>query len=247
MSWLFGKGNDKTPSTLPIEKDISNQLDDLLQDSPASRDKITVLENQLAATANSLKRLVKISKQYQHLGNMFKDIALDFGNELLDFNFEGLPVAGSGVQLPAMAKCIGQTILDINDYQSMLMVQMGNVFIQPLEQFINGELKQTKPLTKKYNRLRKQYDQSISKFSHIKKTDLEKIPEAEHELLYYRNEYQHSSLEYVASLGRLEAESKLQVMERACAFLYSEKAYFSQGSLLLSVLMVSLLILVDRY
>lgn len=226
MSWLFRNNQPKIVNEDPIIADISNQIEDLLQDSPTSRQKIASLENRLNASILGLRKLVKISKQYQAIGNSFKEIATVFGNELLAFNFEGLP---TNEQLPQMAQCIGQTIIDINDYQNMLMVQMGNVFTQPLEQFLQGELKTTKDQTKQYHKLRNKYDQSISKFSHIKKTDLEKIPEAEHELMYYRNEYQKLSLEYVNFLSRLESESKLQVMERSCAFLYSEKAYFCQG------------------
>lgn len=233
MSWLFGKRDvedEKGVPSVSIEKDISIQLDDLLEDSPASRKKIDTLENDLVNTIQGLKRLVKISKQFQTIGNAFKDISVTFGQELLNFNYSGLPVVSDNTTpLSDIAKSIGQSIIDVNDYQSMLMVQMGNVFTQPLEQFLLGELKDSKDQMKQYHRLRGKYDQAISKFSHIKKTDLEKIPEAEHELLLYRNEYQHTSLEYVSTLGRLEAESKLQVMERACAFLYSEKAFFNQG------------------
>ena len=237
MSWLFGRKNtassEKTQESPgnSIEDDISKQLDNLLEDSPASRAKIQTLESDLVGTTQSLKRLIKISKQYQALGNAFKEVAIQFGQELLDFNYEGLPaISDSSSPLSSIAKGIGQAIIDVNDYQSMLMVQMGNVFTQPLEQFLEGELKESKDQIKQYHRLRGRYDQSISKFSHIKKNDLEKIPEAEHELMLNRNEYQHASLQFVATLGRLEAESKLQVMERACAFLYSEKAFFSQGT-----------------
>ena len=142
------------------------------------------------------------------------------------FDYEGLP---GDAALPSLAKSLGQTILDINDYQSMLMVQMGNVFIQPLQQFASGDLLESKELAKKYHRSRQRYDSSVIKFGQTRKNDFDRIPEAEAELMLSRRAYQEKSLEMVSMMARLEAESKLQVIERAAAFLYSEKAFFSQG------------------
>ena len=118
----------------------------------------------------------------------------------------------------------------------MLMVQMANVFTQPLEQFLSTDMKESKKLFKNDARARGRYDQSVTKFYHIKKTDLDKIPEAEHELLQHRNDYKQSSLEYISTLNRLENSCKIQVVSRACAFLYSEKAFFSQGLSLITKL-----------
>lgn len=203
------------------------QLETLLEDSPASRTSVDELERRLQLTTQSMKELVAVSQAFQTAGNKFRDMALAFGRQLQQFDYSGLP--GESQNMPALASSLGQTLVDINDYQSMLMVQMGNVFIQPLHQFLRTELAASRDLAKTFRRAQTRYDQSISRFSHIRKNDLDKIPEAEAELLAARRDYQSLTLEVVSTFGYLESQSKLQVMEKAAAFLYSEKAFFSQG------------------
>ena len=75
---------------LPKEWDLTQQIDDLLQDSPKARDKLAKMESKLENTGKILRKLVKLSKQFQETGNAFRDISLQLGNELFNFNFENL-------------------------------------------------------------------------------------------------------------------------------------------------------------
>lgn len=243
MSWLFGgRGDNKRPTPPPSPESnqpapqlspaedtarVAQQLEILLEDSPASRNSVDELERRLQLTTQSMKELVAVSQAFQTAGNKFRDMALAFGKQLQQFDYSGLP--GDSQNIPSLASSLGQTLVDINDYQSMLMVQMGNVFIQPLHQFLHSELAASRDLAKTFRRAQTRYDQSISRFSHIRKNDFDKIPEAEAELLAARRDYQSLTLEVVSTFGHLEAQSKLQVMEKSAAFLYSEKAFFSQG------------------
>ena len=61
--------------------------------------------------------------------------------------------------------------------QFFKMVQMANVFSQPLEQFLREDIKQLKEETKLHQRLRTKYDQTLARYSHVKKAEIEKIQE----------------------------------------------------------------------
>ena len=90
MSELSLSNDEEVLTTLPREWDLTQQIEDLLQDSPKARDKLAKMESKLETTGNILKKLVKLSKQFQEAGNAFRDVSLQFGNELLNFNFGNL-------------------------------------------------------------------------------------------------------------------------------------------------------------
>ena len=204
---------------------------ELLEDSPLARDKLRQLELQCEKTTMKLKKVIALSKQYQQIGNQFKDISAQFGYELMNWEYSDLPnneLSNQSIQLNI--KQLGQSILELNDYQGMLLLQMGNVFTQPIEQFLQEQLKSLKDSRLAHYTTRNKYDNSLSKNSQIKKGEVNiKTNEIENELINDRVHYQVSSFEYLFKLKEIQFSTKVEYIERACSFLYAEKAYFTQG------------------
>lgn len=133
-------------------------------------------------------------------------------------------------KIQSLAKVLGQALIKINAYHGVLVNQMNNLFTKPLEQYLEKELKESKDLSKQHGRVRLKYDQSIQKYSEVRKDlPIEKYLDIENEFLIVRNEYQQSSLYFFSKLNHLLATSKLQVIERACSFLSSEKDFLNKG------------------
>lgn len=206
----------------------STILEEALEDSPMTRERLKQGEQQLENLTSSLRRIVKLAKQYHAAGTAFREISQAFGQELFHFDFGEIPTI-LGEQLKNYAKSIGETVININNFHTMFIFHLQNVFTQPMEQFLKEDIKESKEFCKQHARTRTKYDQALSKFSHIKKTDVEKIPEAEHELFYIRKEFQQSCLEHASKLNRIQTLSKIQLMERSCAFLHAERDFFNLG------------------
>ena len=204
------------------------ELEDILEDSPMTRESFRIREQELESIGGNIRKLIKLSKQFQAAGDAFRTISDTFGQELMRFDFSDLP-SDLEQSFEQSAASLGETVINVGEYHSMFMVQLGSVFTDPLDKFLKTEVKEAKEIFKQHSRLRSKYDQSISKFSHVKKTEIEKIPEAEHELYYVRKEFQHSSLDYASKLRRVQTLSKIQLMECACAFITNQRAYFHQG------------------
>ena len=210
-------------------KKNQRELDDILEDSPMTRERFRQHEIELDNISATLRKVIKLSKQFKAAGDAFREISDAFGQELQQFDFSDLP-SDLEQNFATAASSLGQAVLDVGDYQSMFMVQLGTLFTQPLERFLKEDIKNAREQCKHHARIRTKYEQNITKFSHVKKTDVDKIPEAENELHYVRRDFQLSSLEYASKLRRVRTLAKINLMKRACAFLYSEKAYFNQGN-----------------
>ena|SRR3990167_1988703 len=210
-----------------LEK-ASGIFQQVLEDSPMTRELLKQSELQLENISIALKRIVKLSKQYQAAANIFRETATQFGQELLNFDYSDIPSV-IGDQLKDNAKILGGSIISVMDYQTRLINQFATGFTQPMENYIKTEIKDAKETCKQQARLRIKYDAALSKYSHIKKTEVEKIPEAEHELFYIRKEFQQASLDYSSKLHKTETISKIQLLERSCSILNSEKDFVSNG------------------
>ena len=226
--------SDSIPTTIDISmhKDSlqknKEELEDILEDSPMTREQFRQREVQLENVSTTIRKLLKLSKSLALAGETFQNLVIQFGQELQKFDFSDLP-SDLQSKFAASAHCLGETVVNIGDYQSIFMNAIKEVFSEPLDRFLREDMKTSKESFKQHARIRTKYDQAISKFSHIKKTETEKIPEAEHELYYIRKEFQNSALDYASKLRRIQTLSKIQVLEAACAFVVSEKAFFCRG------------------
>ena len=124
---------------------------------------------------------------------------------------------------------ISRSFVEVTEFQGTLLKQMTTIFTTPMEQFVKKDFRELKEISKNHKIIKIRYDNAISKNSHIKKNETEKVHEIESELSFFRKEFQQSSLSYLSKMKELKATTPLEFLERAAAFLYAEKAYFQHG------------------
>jgi hypothetical protein len=79
-------------------------------------------------------------------------------------------------------------------------------------------------------KIRQRFDSVTSKHAHTKKSETERLAELEVELQHAKQQYQLSALETIAKLKDSQVLANTEFLERTCAFLYAQKAFFHQGS-----------------
>jgi len=82
---------------------------------------------------------------------------------------------------------------------------------------------------KVHSKIRQRYDAASAKLAHTKRSETERLAELESELQSAKQQYQLSAIETVSKLKDSQVLASTEFLERTCAFLYAQKAYFHQG------------------
>jgi len=80
-----------------------------------------------------------------------------------------------------------------------------------------------------HSKIRQRYDAASAKLAHTKRSETERLAELESELQSAKQQYQLSAIETVSKLKDSQVLASTEFLERTCAFLYAQKAYFHQG------------------
>ena len=149
--------------------------------------------------------------------------------EELNNNFVDEETIEKHAQFISAVKSIGETFVEINEYQGTLLKQLSSIFTVPMEEFVKKDFRELKDISKNRKLIKLKYDNAIAKYSHIKKNEIEKVAEGEAELLSCRKEFQQSSLFYLSKMKELKSITPIEFLERSTAYLFAEKAYFQHG------------------
>eukprot|EP01096_Ripella_sp_DP13-Kostka_P009116 TRINITY_DN3455_c0_g1_i1.p1 TRINITY_DN3455_c0_g1~~TRINITY_DN3455_c0_g1_i1.p1 ORF type:complete len:883 (+),score=333.27 TRINITY_DN3455_c0_g1_i1:52-2700(+) len=212
-----------------VEPPPQMNLDELMEDSPIVREKIRLMEQKVEDVGLALKKVLKMSKTFQQSGTSYRDANASFVSEMSKSDIKNLSNSGDDALIEKLFFRIMGAMNDLNEYQSMLMMQLESVFIQPLESMLKQEIKEVKEESKNYQRSKSKYDQTLSKHSHIKRPEAEKIQEVEQDLSVVKRQYQEASIRFSHKLLQSHSNTRVETIERLCAFFVAQKAFFHQA------------------
>eukprot|EP01104_Vermistella_antarctica_P019150 TRINITY_DN7369_c0_g1_i1.p1 TRINITY_DN7369_c0_g1~~TRINITY_DN7369_c0_g1_i1.p1 ORF type:complete len:480 (-),score=158.59 TRINITY_DN7369_c0_g1_i1:8-1447(-) len=223
-------GTSASPaSEVSSERNVCEiDLEDVVLDSPATREKMRFLQWKADNLAKSIRHLIKVSRQIQSDGealtgsyNLFSDALHDLASNASADHHNMLEIG---------LRKFGDAVFELNEFRNVLMMQVDSVFTNPMQEFLEKDLKETKEQSKKLDRLRSQYDNMATKVAGIR--DDSKLVPAFRELEYLRRQYEMTSLEYVFNLNNVQSKKSIVFLERVCAMMFAELARYHQAYVL---------------
>ncbi|XP_042614098.1 rho GTPase-activating protein 10-like [Cyprinus carpio] len=201
-------------------------------DSPAFREKIKAHEAELDKTGRFIKELYKDGK---NLINATKQLSLaqkKFAQCLGEFKFEYIGDAKTDDE-----KCIDESLQEfssflrnLEDQRDLMMRNITETLMKPLEQFRKEHLGSAKTARKTYEKETEKYYSSLEKLLNMSAKKKEpQLQEADMSVQVTRQQFQESSLEYVCKLQEIQERKKFECVEPMLAFFQTVFTFYHQG------------------
>ncbi|XP_022540166.2 rho GTPase-activating protein 10 isoform X1 [Astyanax mexicanus] len=201
-------------------------------DSPSFRDKIRAHEAELDKTNRFIKELYKDGK---NLINATKQLSLaqrKFAQCLGEFQFEYIGDAKTDDE-----KCIDDSLQEfsaflrnLEDQRELMMRNITETLMKPLEKFRKEQLGSAKAERKKYEKETEKYYTSLEKLLNMSAKKKEpQLQEADMTVEGMRHHFQEESLEYVCKLQEIQERKKFECVEPMLAFFQTVFTFYHQG------------------
>ncbi|XP_056313693.1 rho GTPase-activating protein 10 [Danio aesculapii] len=201
-------------------------------DSPAFRDKIKAHEAELEKTGRFIKELYKDGK---NLINATKQLSLaqkKFAQCLGEFKFEYIGDAKTDDE-----KCIDESLQEfssflrnLEDQRDLMMRNITETLMKPLENFRKEHLGSAKAERKKYEKETEKYYSSLEKLLNMSAKKKEpQLQEADVSVEVMRQHFQETSLEYICKLQEIQERKKFECVEPMLAFFQTVFTFYHQG------------------
>uniref|UniRef100_A0AAR2L6U9 Rho GTPase activating protein 10 n=1 Tax=Pygocentrus nattereri TaxID=42514 RepID=A0AAR2L6U9_PYGNA len=201
-------------------------------DSPSFREKIKAHEAELDKTNRFIKELYKDGK---NLINATKQLSLaqrKFAQCLGEFQFEYIGDAKTDDE-----KCIDESLQEfsaflrnLEDQRELMMRNITETLMKPLEKFRKEQLGSAKAERKKYEKETEKYYTSLEKLLNMSAKKKEpQLQEADGAVEAMRQHFQEESLEYVCKLQEIQERKKFECVEPMLAFFQTVFTFYHQG------------------
>ncbi|XP_036430809.1 rho GTPase-activating protein 10 isoform X3 [Colossoma macropomum] len=201
-------------------------------DSPGFREKIKAHEAELDKTNRFIKELYKDGK---NLINATKQLSLaqrKFAQCLGEFQFEYIGDAKTDDE-----KCIDESLQEfssflrnLEDQRELMMRNITETLMKPLEKFRKEQLGSAKAERKKYEKETEKYYTSLEKLLNMSAKKKEpQLQEADGTVEVMRQHFQEESLEYVCKLQEIQERKKFECVEPMLAFFQTVFTFYHQG------------------
>ncbi|XP_018611737.1 rho GTPase-activating protein 10-like isoform X2 [Scleropages formosus] len=201
-------------------------------DSPSFRERVRAHEAELEKTSRFIKELLKDGK---NLISATKQLGLAqrrFAECLGEFQFEYIGDAKTDDE-----KCIDESLQEfsaflknLEDQRELMMRNITETLLKPLEKFRKEQLGLAKEERKKYEKETEKYYSALEKLLTMsaKKKD-QQLQEADVQVEGLRERFQEESLEYVCKLQEIQERKKFECVEPMLAFFQTVFTFYHQG------------------
>ncbi|XP_051561529.1 rho GTPase-activating protein 10-like isoform X1 [Myxocyprinus asiaticus] len=201
-------------------------------DSPAFREKIKAHEAELDKTSRFIKELYKDGKNLINAIKQLSSAQRKFAQCLGEFKFEYIGDAKTDDE-----KCIDESLQEfssflrnLEDQRELMMRNITETLMKPLEQFRKEQLGSAKAERKRYEKETEKYYSSLEKVLNISAKKKEpQLQEADVSVEVMRHHFQESSLEYVCKLQEIQERKKFECVEPMLAFFQTVFTFYHQG------------------
>uniref|UniRef100_A0AAY3ZZ14 Rho GTPase-activating protein 10 n=1 Tax=Denticeps clupeoides TaxID=299321 RepID=A0AAY3ZZ14_9TELE len=201
-------------------------------DSPSFREKVKAHEAELDKTNRFIKELYKDGK---NLINATKQLAMaqrKFAQCLGEFQFEYIGDAKTDDE-----RCIDESLQEfssflrnLEDQRELMMRNITETLMKPLEKFRKEQLGSAKAERKKYEKETEKYYSSLEKLLNMSSKKKEpQLQEADGQVETNRQHFQELSLEYVCKLQEIQERKKFECVEPMLAFFQTVFTFYHQG------------------
>ncbi|KAM6972805.1 rho GTPase-activating protein 10 isoform 2-T2 [Aplochiton taeniatus] len=201
-------------------------------DSPTFRDKIKAHEAELDKTNRFIKELYKDGKNLINATKQLGAAQRKFAQSLGEFQFEYIGDAKTDDE-----KCIDESLQEfssflknLEDQRELMMKNITETLMKPLEKFRKEQLGSAKAERKKYEKETEKYYSSLEKLLNLSAKKKEpQLQEADGQVETMRQHFQEESVDYVCKLQDIQERKKFECVEPMLAFFQTVFTFYHQG------------------
>ena len=203
--------------------------DDPLADSPALREKIKSLSEDVDHYSNMLKRMVKSSKKLQSSAQSYAADLREFSHNIHGFLEKGHAIEEDDVYKQSMHRFSG-ILTDIDTLLQMQGAQFERDFTTPIDAMVRNHLASLKELFKRHDKVKSSYDSCLHRWSHLKAKDVAKIEECRQDLAALAKQHQQTTLELATAINKFQSHKTITVLDRFVRMMFTHVLYFRHGN-----------------
>lgn len=195
------------------------------EDTPNFRKQVNDHEDAVVALETTVKSLLKLSKASVEL-------AADYGSKQLQMADELIAVVqsqrGHDFVVTQAIETFARAIQDLERSRSMMNTQITQMFIEPMETFLNQEVVPVKEAKKSFQKASDDADIALYRYMSKRTRDMS-IPEASKDVADARKKLQTEYVEYCIKLNELHARERFEFTEHLVTYMYTLSSFHHRG------------------
>ncbi|GJJ72206.1 Arf-GAP with coiled-coil, ANK repeat and PH domain-containing protein [Entomortierella parvispora] len=195
------------------------------EDTPNFRKQVSEHEDAVVALETTVKSLLKLSKASVEL-------AADYSAKQLQMAEDMMSVAqaqrGQDFVVTQSIEAFSRAIQDLERNRAMMNTQITQMFIEPMEAFLNNEVTPVKEARKSFQKASDDADQALHRYM-SKKTRDQTIPEASKDVADARKKFHIEYVDYCIKLNELQAKEKFEFTEHIVTYMYTLSSFYHRG------------------
>ncbi|KAG0329449.1 centaurin beta [Dissophora globulifera] len=195
------------------------------EDTPDFRKQVNDHDEAVLALESTVRALLKLSKASVAL-------AEEYGAKQLQMADEMMTVAqsqrGHDFVVTQSIETFSRAIQDLERNRSMMNTQISQMFIEPMETFLNHEVLPVKEAKKSFQKASDEADQALHRYMTKRSRD-QTIPEASKDVADARKKLHVEYVDYCIKLNELQAKEKFEFTEHIVTYMYTLSSFYHRG------------------
>ncbi|KAG0366415.1 hypothetical protein BC939DRAFT_443257 [Gamsiella multidivaricata] len=195
------------------------------EDTPDFRKQVNEHEDAVLALETSVRSLLKLSKASVELTEEYTAKQLQMAEEMMAL---AQSQRGHDFIVTQSIETFARAIQDLERNRSMMNTQITQMFIEPMETFLNHEVVPVKEARKSFQRTSDEADQALHRYMSKRARD-QTIPEASKDVADARKKMHVEYVDYCIKLNELQAREKFEFTEHIVTYMYTLSSFYHRG------------------
>ncbi|KAF9120031.1 ADP-ribosylation factor GTPase-activating protein agd4 [Mortierella sp. 14UC] len=195
------------------------------EDIPTFRKQVNDHEEAVLALETTVRSLLKLSKASVELAEEYSARQIQMAEEMMSV---AQSQRGQDFVVTQSMEAFSRAIQDLERNRSMMNTQITQMFIEPMETFLNQEVLPTKEARKSFQKASDDVDVALHRYM-TKRTRDQSIPEASKDVADARKRFHTEYVDYCIKLNELQAKEKFEFTEHIVTYMYTLSSFHHRG------------------
>ncbi|KAF9200237.1 ADP-ribosylation factor GTPase-activating protein agd4 [Haplosporangium sp. Z 27] len=195
------------------------------EDIPEFRKQVNEHEDAVLALEATVRSLLKMAKASVELAEEYRTKQLQMAEEMMAV---AQSQRGHDFVVTQSIETFSRAIQDLEKNRAMMNTQITQMFIEPMETFLNQEIIPVKEARKSFQKASDDADLALHRYM-TKKTRDQTIPEASKDVADARKKFHVEYVEYCIKLNELQAKEKFEFTEHIVTYMYTLSSFYHRG------------------
>ncbi|KAF9172237.1 ADP-ribosylation factor GTPase-activating protein agd4 [Mortierella sp. AD011] len=195
------------------------------EDTPDFRKQVNEHEDAVLALEATVKTLLKMSKASVELAGEYSTKQLQMAEEMMAV---AQSQRGHDFIVTQSIETFSRAIQELEKNRAMMNTQITQMFIEPLETFLNQEIIPVKEARKSFQKASDEADLALHRYMG-KRTRDQTIPEASKDVADARKKLHIEYVDYCVKLNELQAKERFEFTEHIVTYMYTLSSFHHRG------------------